>query len=100
MGASKGKPRAGVIQFGKVKISSAALKSASEKLTSGAGSFFIHLIRHVGTAHQRTAEYHFEADGQAVSTIILELPGRDVLGDGQVAPSGLQVLADGGDVGA
>src|SRR5579883_82637 len=81
MGASHGRPWLGRIQFGNSKTRSAAVSSASAKLSGDLGSLFIHLVRHVGTADQRAAEDHLEADRKAVIAIGVELGGRDEFGD-------------------
>src|SRR5579859_6433218 len=98
MGASHGNPKVGEIRLGKTKIRSTAVSSASAKLNRDAGSFFIHLVRHVGTADQRAAEYILEADGKSIVAIGRKPRRRDVGRDPQVPASRLQVLTDGGDV--
>src|ERR1700688_3683327 len=72
-GASQGSPNVGKIKFGKTRIMSTAVSRASAKLRRDPGSFVIHLVGHVGAADQRAAEYHLEADGQAVVAIGIEL---------------------------
>ena len=69
-------------------------------LTDRADSLFIHHVCHVGAADERAAEYHLESDGETVVAIGVELRGRDVLGHLQIAARRLEVLTDGGDVGA
>src|SRR3984957_21276781 len=98
MGASHGSPKAGKIKFGKTRIRSTAVSSASAKLSRNAGRFFIHLVRHVGAADQRAAEYHFEADGKAKVAISVELRRSHVTCHRQISTRGLQILADRGDV--
>src|SRR5579863_10670708 len=97
-GANHGTPRLCSAGLGKVRTRSAAESSASAKLSSDSGGFFIHLIGHVRAADQRAAEHHFESDGEAVLAITFELSGRHVGCNRQVAAHGLQILADGGNV--
>src|ERR1700686_2488780 len=94
MGASHGTPKAGKIRLGKTRIRSAAVSSASAKLSRDAGRFVIHLVCHVGAADQRAAEYHLEADGKAILAIGVELCRHDIACDRQVPARRLQILAD------
>src|SRR5580704_16563996 len=80
-----------------VRISRTAVSSASAGLTA-VRSLLIHLIRHVGTAHQRPAEHHLETDGKTVVAIGVKLLRSHVLGYFQIPARGLQILPDGGDV--
>src|SRR5713226_8399096 len=72
-GASQACPASAKIKFGKTRMRSNALSSASAKLNSESRCFFIHQVRHVGTADQRAAENHLEADGKAVVAIGIKL---------------------------
>lgn len=56
-------------------------------------------VSHVAGADEGTAEHHLEPDGHAVGLIGREFFGGHVFGDGEVAAGGLEILADGGDVG-
>src|SRR5579871_5596176 len=94
MGASQGSPKVGNIRLGKTRIKSTAVSSASRKLSRDAGRFFIHLVRHVGAADQRTAEYHLEPDGKAILAIGGELRRRHVGYHRQISARRLQILAD------
>src|ERR1700682_6375507 len=97
-GASQVSPDSGKIKFGKTRMRSNALSSASAKLNSESRCFFIHQVRHIGTADQRAAENHLEADGKTVVAIGVELGLRYVCRYWKISTSRLQILADGGDV--
>src|SRR5689334_5433203 len=97
-GASHGWPEFGKAAFGKTRMRRTAVSSASAKLSSDAGGFFIHQVSHVGAADQRAAEHHFEANRESVAAVGVKLSRRNVGGHRQVPPRRLQVLADGGDV--
>src|SRR5271165_1896814 len=79
--------------LGKVRISRTAVSSASAGLTA-VRSLLIHLIRHIGAAHQRTAKHHLESDGKPIIAISVKLRRSDVLSYGQIAACWLQILAD------
>src|SRR5471030_885138 len=75
---------------------------ATPRPSSAQGSLrrFTYNIGHVGTAHQRTAEHHPEAQLKPVIAIGIELPGLDEFLYREVAAGRLKVLADGDDVGS
>src|SRR5258707_13943142 len=97
-GASQACPASAKIKFGKTRMRSNALSSASAKLNRESRCFFIHQVRHVGAADQRAAENHLEADGKAVVAIGVELLLRYVCRYRQVSTRWLKVLRNGGDV--
>src|ERR1039458_10608733 len=78
MGPIYGKPVLPSAGLGKVRTRSTADSSARAKLSRDSGGFFIHQIGHVGTADQRTAEYHLESDGESIFAVGVELSGRYV----------------------
>ena len=57
------------------------------------------LIGHIGAADEGSGEDHAEAEGETEVAPGVELFGTDVVGHGEVAAGGLEVLADGRDLG-
>ena len=89
--------------LGNVSMSSAAEASARTQFSTTPAArhphqTVAHQVRHIGTAHQRSAEHRLEAEGQAVLAVLFELPRFHVFRDRKVAARGLQILSDGGDV--